>query len=132
MYSYESALPAVFWQAENGLIIFNYHPFSALRTVASVIYLAHVHQTMNKLSYALIALVAFTLVAPALAVAESENEENEGAESGEREGHEGSAVNSGVSNMVLYITLATIAGVGGISAVTVYKARRKSSAKKLV
>lgn len=106
--------------------------FPVLRTVTSIIYLARVYTTMNKSSYVLIALVAFTLIAPALAMAESENGENEGAESGERGEQEGSAVNSNVSNMVLYVTLATIAGVGGISAVTVYKARRKSAAKKLV
>ena len=89
---------------------------------------------MNKSSYVLIALVALTLIAPALAMAESENEANEGTESGARESgeHEGTTVNSNVSNLVLYVTLATIAGVGGISAITVHKARRKAATKKLV
>ncbi|HSA98170.1 MAG TPA: hypothetical protein VLF17_03745 [Candidatus Nitrosotenuis sp.] len=89
---------------------------------------------MNKSSYVLIALVALTLIAPALAMAESENEGSERSEAGERESgeHEGSAVNSNVSNLVLYVTLATIAGVGVVSAITVHKARRKATAKKLV
>ncbi len=89
---------------------------------------------MNKSTYGLIVLVALTMIVPALAAAESENEEREGNEANEREGHESnerSGIGTDTSNMILYVTLAAIAAVGGYSAFKVYQARKKAT-KKLV
>jgi hypothetical protein len=89
---------------------------------------------MNRLAYGLIALVALTLIAPAIAIAESEDEENvgerEGSESGER-GEPESLTGSGTSSLILYVTIASIMGIIGYSAVRVYQARKRAT-KKLV
>lgn len=89
----------------------------------------------NKWTYGLIVLVALTMIAPAVAIAESENGEHEGneaseRESGEREGNE-SLVGSYISGVILYVTLAAIVGIGSYSAFKVYQAR-KNATKKLV
>lgn len=111
--------------------------------VDSALLCFNIYYMMNRLAYGLITLVALTLIAPALAMAESENEENEGneregTEANERESTEAnesreheSAIGSGTSSLILYVTLAAIAGVAGYSAFRVYQARKKAT-KKLV
>lgn len=101
---------------------------------------------MNKSTYGLILLVALTMIAPALAAAESEgnereeNEDNE-KEYGEREDHEnnqreseneeheGNMMGSGASDIILYVTLAAITSIGGYSALRVYQAKKKATKK---
>ena len=99
---------------------------------------------MNIFSYGLMALVILAISAPALVLAETENEINEGTNENvvkqpttsttetESEGSEGKSSGSTNSNIVLIVTIAAIVGVIGYSAWKVYKIRRRATSKTLV
>lgn len=125
-------------------VISAYRPFSLLGIMNLILFNSAQYNTMSKLTYGLIMLVALTMIAPLLVAAESEDDEHEENDNegryGEREGsderesedeeHEGNAFGS-ASNTVLYVTLAAIVAVGSYSAFKVYQAKKKAT-KKLV
>jgi len=98
---------------------------------------------MNIFSYGLMALVILAISAPALVLAETENEVNEGTNDNvgkqsttsggiESEGNDDKSSGSANSNIVLIVTIASIACVIGYSAWKVYKIRRRATSKTLV
>lgn len=97
---------------------------------------------MKILSYSIMALVILAMSAPALVLAETENQENEvtsditGKQSTttntEREGSDDGSTSYANSNLILFVTIAAIASVVGYSSWKVYKIRRRAASKALV
>jgi hypothetical protein len=94
---------------------------------------------MKILSYSIMALVILAVSAPALVLAETENDGNEGTNVAgkqstetEREGSDDKSMSSANSNLILFVTIAAIASVVGYSSWKVYKMRRRTTSKTLV
>ncbi|HET7336723.1 MAG TPA: hypothetical protein VFJ23_02400 [Candidatus Nitrosotalea sp.] len=93
-------------------------------------------------SYCIMALVILAMSAPALVLAETENEANEGTNEltekqsttteTEHEGSDKHSMSSTNSGLILLVTIAAIASVVGYSSWKVYKIRRRAASKKLV
>lgn len=88
------------------------------------------------------ALVILAMSAPALVLAETENQANEGTNEitgkqstvtdTEREGSDYRSTSYVNSNLILFVTIAAIASVIGYSSWKVYKIRRRAASKALV
>ena len=95
---------------------------------------------MKIFPYGLMALVILAISAPALVLAETENDANEGTNENaakqsttEGEGNDDRSSSSANSNIILFVTIAAIASVIGYSAWKVYKIRkRRATSKTLV
>ena len=91
--------------------------------------------------YGIMALVILAMSAPALVLAETENEANEGTSEltgtqstteTEHEGNDNQSMSSANSDLILLVTIAAIASVVGYSSWKVYKMRRRAASKTLV